>query len=75
MTYDKELKAYTGMTPLKYGYYSYQYVMLKPDGTTAIPPTEGSFYETKNTYTALFYYRGNIDRADRLIGASTLKMR
>ena len=68
MTYDTELKAYTVAVPLKYGYYSYQYVMKTPDGTTIIPPTEGSFYETRNNYTALFYYRGTLDRGDRLVG-------
>ena len=75
MTYNPEQKAYTGTVPLKYGYYSYQYIMLKPDGTTAIPPTEGSFFETRNIYTVLFYYRGNIDRTDRLVGVANLKMR
>ncbi|MBO7645748.1 MAG: DUF5103 domain-containing protein, partial [Prevotella sp.] len=68
MTYDKEQKAYTCAVPLKYGYYSYQYLMVKPDGTAAIPPTEGSFYETKNLYTLLFYFRGLLDRTDRLVG-------
>ncbi len=85
MHYDKERKAYEAIIPLKYGYYSYQYLMLK-DGdiiegdvreneevgknTTRpmIPPTEGSFYETQNNYNALIYYRGNTDRADRLVG-------
>ena len=70
MTYDAARKAYTCAVPLKYGYYSYRYVMLKPDGSTAIPPTEGSFYETRNTYTALVYYRGTLDRADRLVGVT-----
>ncbi len=68
MTYDTERKEYTCAVPLKYGYYSYQYLMKKPDGTTAIPPTEGSFYETRNKYTVLIYYRGTIDRTDRLVG-------
>jgi hypothetical protein len=75
MTYNPEQKAYTGEVPLKYGYYSYQYIMRKPDGSWAIPPTEGSFFETRNTYTVLFYYRGNTDRTDRLVSVATLKMR
>lgn len=85
MHYDEELHGYTVTVPLKYGYYSYQYLMLPEDGViegdpndderagqnTArplIPPTEGSFYETRNRYTTLIYYRANIDRADRLVG-------
>lgn len=75
MLYDPEQKAYIGETPLKYGYYSYQYIMREPDGSWAIPPTEGSFYETRNIYTVLFYYRGNTDRTDRLVSVATLKMR
>lgn len=68
MHYDYARKMYEAIVPLKYGYYSYQYLMLKPDGTTAIPPTEGSFYETRNKYNALIYYKSNTDRADRLVG-------
>lgn len=70
MEYDVENKQYEAVIPLKYGYYSYHYVMLDTDGIPAIPPSEGSFYETRNTYTALIYYRGNADRADRLVGVS-----
>ncbi len=68
MKFDYDRKIYEAIIPLKYGYYSYQYLMLKPDGTTMIPPTEGSFYETKNVYNALIYYKSNTDRADRLVG-------
>lgn len=85
MFYDIDRKVYEAVVPLKYGYYSYQYLML-PDGeivegdvrynekvgcnTTEplIPPTEGSYYQTRNTYNALIYYRGTNDRADRLVG-------
>lgn len=74
MEYDAEQKAYTCAVPLKYGYYSYRYVMQRPDGTVMIPPTEGSFYETRNIYTVLLYYKGNLDRADRLVGVFTLKL-
>ena len=70
MEYDVENKQYEAVIPLKYGYYSYHYVMLDANGVPAIPPSEGSFYETRNTYTALIYYRGNADRADRLVGVS-----
>ena len=82
MHYDKDRKMYEGIVPLKYGYYSYQYLMLKEgqydeEGTNntapSIPPTEGSFYETRNTYNALIYYRGTNDRADRLVGVATTK--
>lgn len=74
MKYSPEQKAYTCEIPIKYGYYSYQYICQRADGTTVIPPTEGSFYETHNIYTTLFYYRGTLDRADRLVGIFTLKL-
>ena len=74
MKYSQEQRAYTCEIPLKYGYYSYQYICQRPDGTTVTPPTEGSFYETHNIYTTLFYYRGILDRADRLVGVFTLKL-
>lgn len=83
--YDAEQKHYEAIVRLKYGYYSYQYLMLDDDDIVKgdiyedenagdntqepkIPPTEGSFYETSNDYNALIYYRGNTDRADRLVG-------
>ena len=68
MAYNADSKTYTVAVPLKYGYYSYQYTMIEDEGNFRIPPTEGSFYETRNKYNVLIYYRGNIDRADRLVG-------
>ncbi|MBQ0075191.1 MAG: DUF5103 domain-containing protein [Prevotella sp.] len=85
MHYDIDQKCYEAVVPLKYGYYSYQYLMIA-DGDIEegdvrynervgenikeplIPPTEGSFYQTRNNYNALIYYRGTADRADRLVG-------
>ncbi len=84
MHYNEQSKQYECVVPLKYGYYSYQYLMLADDTLTdreddsdagfmplptLIPPTEGSFYQTPNDYNALIYYKGNIDRTDRLVGA------
>lgn len=95
MEYDAAKKVYEAIVSLKYGYYSYRYVMLPEEDVVLdsadkdndleegrivdenagknlsrpiIPPTEGSFYQTKNTYNALIYFRGNTDRADRLVG-------
>lgn len=73
MTYNEQADEYTLSTPLKYGYYSYQYLMLKPDGSTSLLPSEGSLYQTANKYTALIYYRGVTDRADRLVGVKTIQ--
>lgn len=68
LTYNAELQRYEGELELKQGYYSYQYLLRRPDGTIARVPTEGSFYQTENRYQALVYYRGTGERTDRLIG-------
>lgn len=68
MEYDYEAKCYRATVMQKQGYYSYQYVLLGDDGVTRIMPTEGSYYQTENKYQALIYYRGQGERADRLVG-------
>ena len=68
MEYNEDEQIYEGIVSLKQGYYSYQYVWLKPDGTTAPVPSEGSFYQTENKYQMLVYYRGVGERTDRLVG-------
>lgn len=70
MEYDADKGMYEVTVPLKYGYYSYYYTMTDDAGRSHIPSSEGSFFETRNIYTALIYYRGNADRADRLVGVS-----
>ena len=72
MKYDETEQIYRGSVRLKQGYYSYQYLVLKPDGTTTPFPTEGSFHQTENAYQALIYYRGIGERTDRLVGMSQL---
>lgn len=68
MQYDEVHKCYTATIPLKQGYYSYQY-LVRNEGEGCQPVnTEGSFYQTANTYDVLVYYRGNGDRTDQLIG-------
>lgn len=72
MNYDKESHCYTTSIPLKMGYYSYQYLYI-PFGKeeVTISPSEGNFYETENKYNVFIYFRGNIDRTDRLVGTGT----
>lgn len=72
MTYNEQQHCYEIALPLKMGYYSYQYLFVPYGSTKAtVCPTEGSFFETENSYTVLTYYRGNIDRATRLVGIKT----
>jgi hypothetical protein len=52
---------------LKQGVYDYIYVIY--DGQKIDEyALEGSYFETENYYTILVYYRGPVDRTDRLIG-------
>ncbi len=73
MTYDIDAHCYRGNALLKQGYYSYQYLVLRSDGTTAPVLSEGNFFQTSNTYQALVYYRGVGERADRLLGYGEVK--
>lgn len=72
MTYNEEQHLYEALLFLKQGYYSYQYLLQRPDGTITYVPSEGSFYQTENTYQAFVYYRGVGERTDRLVGYQQL---
>lgn len=72
MLWNDSAQCYEGAVWLKQGYYSYQYLWAKPDGTWATVPSEGNFYQTENEYDVLVYYRGRIDRSDRLVGYARL---
>ena len=73
MEYNSLEKAYQATVLLKMGAYNYQYLWV-PDGEKAgqTKPTEGDWYETKNEYLILLYYRQRGSRYDRLV--STLSM-
>ncbi len=75
MTYDENDHCYHAKVWLKQGYYSYQYLIVKEDGSTMLVPSEGNFYQTKNTYQALVYYRGIGERTDRLVGYNEVIMK
>ena len=73
MTYNEQKKMYEGTVLLKQGYYSYQFLVLDQAGHTHIMPTEGSYYQTENTYQALVYYREQGGRTDQLVGYQQVK--
>ena len=64
MQYDANSQCYIAQVMQKQGYYSYQYV--DKDGRTAL--TEGNFFQTRNKYQVLVYYKGLGDRTWRLVG-------
>lgn len=68
MEYNDEKMRYEAVLMQKQGYYSYQYIMLDERGVSRIMPTEGSFYQTENTYQAYIYYKAPGGRYDRLVG-------
>lgn len=68
MEYNDEKMCYEAILMQKQGYYSYQYIMLDENGVSRIMPTEGSFYQTENTYQAYVYYKAPGGRYDRLVG-------
>lgn len=67
MKYDAVTGNYTLSLLMKQGYYSYEYVRRNADGSIQLLPSEGNFYQTKNQYQALIYYRGTGERTDRLM--------
>ena len=68
MEYNEEKGCYEAVVMQKQGYYSYQYIMLDERGVSRIMPTEGSYYQTENSYQAYVYYKGQGERYDRLVG-------
>ena len=68
MKWNEKNQQYEGELLLKQGYYSYQYLLMKPEGKLKPVPSEGNFCQTENTYQALIYFKANGDRTDRLVG-------
>ena len=73
MEYDAEKQVYHTTLRLKQGYYSYQYVLKKADGSIVPVPSEGSYYQTENAYQAFVYYREQGGRTDELVGYAQIK--
>src|SRR5690625_2988726 len=73
MTYNPTKKVYETTLYLKQGYYNYIYGII-PDGThqLLLKSIEGNWWEAKNNYTILVYYRPLGKRADRLIGIRSI---
>ena len=75
MTFNPDMGAYEKTLILKQGYYSYIYVTKdagNPGSRTDGTLTEGNYWQAENTYTVLVYFRSFSDRADELVGASTI---
>jgi hypothetical protein len=78
MDYNPDKKIYEKTLLLKQGYYYYTYVtkaLNDKTNATETADTEGNYSETENSYTILIYYRSFSDRADELVGATTIDSR
>ena len=73
MEYNEDMRCYEGAVRLKQGYYNFQYLLMMPDGTLTTMPAEGDFYQTRNSYQALIYYKGTGERTDRLVGYAKIE--
>ena len=72
MVYDNEQHCYYLNALLKQGAYDYQYLFRAKNGETTLLRTEGSHWETGNTYSVYVWFRPFGARADRLIGYGRL---
>ena len=76
MVYNPAISAYVGKVRLKQGYYNYLYAALpKTADQPDFEETEGDWFETKNLYTILVYFRPFGGRYDRIIGAFSFSSR
>ena len=66
MTYNAEEDIWQARILQKQGYFSYQYLLVSPDGTRCFLPSEGNYYQTSNHYQVLIYYKGTGERTWRL---------
>ena len=71
MEYNRDEGSYQATILLKQGAYDYQYLWV-PDGESVgqTKPIEGDWYEAKNEYLILLYYRQRGSRYDRLISST-----
>jgi len=71
MTYNENLKLYTGKLLLKQGFYNFGYVTASNDGKVNNHAIDGSFHQTENDYTLLVYYQPIGSRYTQVIGYGT----
>jgi len=68
MNYNYATKSYEKRLLLKQGYYNYQILLLQDGYKHGTPDyIEGSYYETENNYTIIYYYKDQRLNADRVI--------
>ena len=78
LNYNAETSSFHGSIYVKQGVYDYQYVWVEQSAARnkSVDNTafEGSFFQTRNTYQVLFYYRRPGSRWEELIGYNEFKI-
>ena len=69
LEWNDDLGMYEGSVMLKQGYYEYQ--MVWDDGSCVT----GDYYETRNSYAILTYFRQRGSRYDQLCGFNVLDIK
>ncbi|WP_034061315.1 type IX secretion system plug protein [Lacinutrix jangbogonensis] len=72
LIFDEESANYITTLKLKQGFYNYQYVILKKDGSLDHGSVSGDFWQTENNYKVIVYYRDLGARYDRVVGFSEI---
>lgn len=73
MQYNFSQRGYELSLFLKQGYYNYLYVLRdKTTGKTSVAESEGSFWDTQNSYTIVLYFRQPGTIYDQVAGYATI---
>ena len=69
MQYDEQHKSYIFSAYLKQGGYEWLYLFYntRTGARASSERVEGSYWQTRNSYRLMYYYRGQIDRYTRLL--------
>ena len=73
MTYNEENGRYELSLLLKQGYYNYQYYIVNNGRTDLENSINGNYLETENMYYGIVYYKGQLDRYDRVLGVGKIQ--
>jgi hypothetical protein len=69
MDYNIEKGTFEKAILIKQGFVNYNYTVTNKDNVVQdSAAVDGNYYQTGNVYTAIVYYRSNLDRYDRVIG-------
>lgn len=71
LAYNPKTGLYEGKRLFKQGFYNYNYVLQRRDGSIDEGFISGNFDETENQYTILAYYRSVGARYDRVVGVGS----